>query len=133
MIKLQVIGRVGKDATVKEVGGTKVINFSLAHSEKYKDSKGEMQEKTTWVECAKWGEKIGVAEYIKKGGQIFVEGTPEVRSYDKADGGHGVSLIVRVDKIELLSSATGASQVSEKAKEKVTDGAPVPAEGDLPF
>ena len=38
MIKLQIVGNLGKDCIVKEVGGKNVINFSVVHSERYKDS-----------------------------------------------------------------------------------------------
>ena len=46
MIKMQVIGRLGKDCVVNTVNGKNVINFTVAHSEKYKDSQGALQEKT---------------------------------------------------------------------------------------
>jgi len=40
MIKLQVIGNLGKDCVVNTVNGKNVINFSVAHTEKYKDAQG---------------------------------------------------------------------------------------------
>lgn len=104
MIKMQAIGRIGKDALVNQVSGKSVINFSIAVTEKYGQN-----EKTTWIECAQWGEKTGVAPYIKKGGQIFVEGTPEARTYPKNDGTTGVSLTLRVSHIELLGGGKEAA------------------------
>ena len=50
MIKLMVIGNLGKDCTVNTVNGKNVINFSVANTEKFKDSTGAQREKTTWVE-----------------------------------------------------------------------------------
>ena len=47
MIKLQIIGNLGKDCILKEVNGKKVINFSVANTERYKDSSGNQKEKTT--------------------------------------------------------------------------------------
>ena len=47
MIKLQVIGHLGKDCTTNVVNGKNVINFSVAHSERYKDATGNQKEKTT--------------------------------------------------------------------------------------
>ena len=41
MIKLQIIGNLGKDCNVREVNGKKVINFSVAHTDKYKDPQGK--------------------------------------------------------------------------------------------
>jgi len=106
MIKLQIIGRIGKDAEVKQVNGRSVINFSVAHSEKWKDQSGEQKEKTTWVDVAKWGDKTSVAAFIKKGGQIYVEGTPEVRTFAKQDGTTGASLTINASNVQLLGGGT---------------------------
>ena len=78
MIKMQVIGNLGKDCVVNTVNGKNVINFTVAHSEKYKDSQGNNQEKTTWVDCAYWTDRTAISPYLTKGKQVFVEGTPEV-------------------------------------------------------
>ena len=73
MVKLEVIGHIGKDATVNEYNGKKVINFSVAHSEKYKDASGNVVNKSVWVDCAYWVESTAVAQYLKKGTQVYVE------------------------------------------------------------
>ncbi len=104
MIKLMVIGNLGKDCTVNNVNGKSVINFSVAHTEKYKDSGGNPKEKTTWVECAYWSDKTGISPYLKKGQQVYAEGTPEVRTYQSNDGKNGASLTMRVQNIQLLGS-----------------------------
>ena len=89
MIKMQVIGNLGKDCLVNTVNGKNVINFTVAHTEKYRDSQGNNQEKTTWVDCAYWSDKTGIAPYLTKGKQVFVEGTPELSTYQKNDGTKG--------------------------------------------
>jgi single-strand DNA-binding protein len=104
MIKLQVIGNLGKDCTTNNVNGRNVINFSVAHTEKYKNSQGQLQEKTTWVECAYWTDRTAIAPYLKKGTQVYVEGNPDVRSYTTNDGRNGASLQMRVQNIQLLGS-----------------------------
>lgn len=102
MIKMQVIGNLGKDCVVNTVNGKNVINFTVAHTEKYKDSQGTNQEKTTWVDCAYWTDRTAVAPYLQKGQQVFVEGTPEVRSFTRNDGTAGASLSMRVREVQLL-------------------------------
>ena len=102
MIKMQVIGNLGKDCVVNTVNGKNVINFTVAHTEKYKDSQGNNQEKTTWVDCAYWTDRTAVAPYLQKGTQVFVEGTPEVRSFTRNDGTAGASLSMRVREVQLL-------------------------------
>ena len=102
MIKMQVIGNLGKDCVVNQVNGKNVINFTVAHTEKYKDSQGNNQEKTTWVDCAYWTDRTAIAPYLQKGQQVFVEGSPEVRSFTRNDGSAGASLSLRVREVQLL-------------------------------
>ena len=102
MIKLQIIGHLGKDCVVNTVNGKNVINFTVAHTEKYRDSQGNNQEKTTWVDCAYWTDKTAISPYLTKGKQVYVEGTPEARSFQRNDGTPGSSLSLRVRDIQLL-------------------------------
>ncbi len=104
MIKLQVIGNLGKDAVVNNVNGKAVINFTVAHSEKYKDAQGNAKDKVTWVDCAYWTDRTAVAPYLKKGTQVYVEGTPDVRTYTTQDGRNGATLSLRINSVQLLGS-----------------------------
>src|SRR5688572_22210650 len=107
MIKMQVIGNLGKDCVVNTVNGKNVINFTVAHTEKYRDSQGNNQEKTTWVDCAYWTDRTALSPYLTKGKQVFVEGTPEVRSFTRQDGTGGASLSLRVREVQLLGGREG--------------------------
>ena len=102
MIKLQVIGNLGKDCVTNTVNGKNVINFNVAHTEKFRDAQGNQKDKTIWVECAYWTDRTGIAPYLKKGTQVYAEGSPEVRTYPKNDGTTGVSLTLRVQNVQLL-------------------------------
>ena len=102
MIKLQVIGNLGKDCIVNTVNGKNVINFTVAHTEKYRDSQGNNQERTTWVDCAYWTDRTGISPYLTKGKQVYVEGNPEVRTFTRNDGTAGASLSLRVREVQLL-------------------------------
>ena len=102
MIKLQVIGHLGKDCIVNSVNGKNVINFTVAHTEKFRDSQGNNQERTTWVDCAYWTDRTAISPYLTKGKQVFVEGTPEVRTFTRNDGTAGASLSLRVRDVQLL-------------------------------
>ena len=135
MIKLQVIGHLGKDCTTNVVNGKNVINFSVAHSEKYKDALGVQKDKTTWVECAYWTDRTAIAPYLKKGQLVYTEGTPEVRSYTKNDGTTGTSLTLRVLNVQLLGGGTKSEGVgSEGSTISSGSGALDAGEGDdLPF
>jgi single-strand DNA-binding protein len=114
MIKLQVIGNLGKDCITNTVNGKSVMNFNVAHTEKFRDQQGTQKDKTIWVECAYWSDRTAVAPYLKKGTQVYVEGTPEVRTYTKNDGTPGVSLTLRVQSVQLLGNrGEGGSGGSE--------------------
>ena len=117
MIKLMVIGNLGKDCIVNQVNGKNVINFSVAHTEKFKDSSGAQREKTTWVECAYWTDRTGIAPYLKKGTQIYAEGSPEVRTYQTQDGKSGASLTMRVLNVQLLGSRAGAEGMAPQQQQ----------------
>jgi single-strand DNA-binding protein len=108
MIKLQIIGNLGGDCIQKEVNGKNVINFNVAHTEKFKDSTGNLKEKTIWVNCAYWTDRTAIAQYLTKGKTVYVEGTPEAEGYMK-DGAAAATLRLRVQNIQLL----GGSSASE--------------------
>jgi single-strand DNA-binding protein len=127
MIKLQVIGNLGKDCVVNTVNGKNVINFTVAHTEKYKDSQGVNQEKTTWVDCAYWTDRTAISPYLLKGQLVFVEGTPEARSFQRNDGTPGSSLSLRVREIQLL----GGRRDSNVAAASAPAGAAVPTASDI--
>ena len=108
MIKLQVIGNLGKDCVVNNVNGKNVINFSVAHTERFKDSQGMQKDRTIWVECAWWTDRVGIVPYLKKGTQVYAEGQPDIRTYQTQDGKQGASLTVRIQNVQLLGSRTEA-------------------------
>jgi single-strand DNA-binding protein len=112
MIKMQVIGRLGKDCVVNTVNGKNVINFSVAHTEKYKDSQGNLQEKTIWVECAYWTDRTAIAQYLTKGTQVYADGNPDVKAFSRQDNSAGASLTMRVREVQLLGSKND-SQASQ--------------------
>jgi len=123
MIKLQVIGNLGKDAVVNNVNGKSVINFNVAHTERYKDAQGNQKDRTTWVDCSYWTDRTAVAPYLKKGTQVYVEGTPDVRSYTTADGRNGASLTLRIVSVQLLGAKpTGTSGGSSDNAGSSSDG-----------
>jgi single-strand DNA-binding protein len=109
MIKLQVIGHLGKDCLVNTVNGRNVMNFTVAHTEKFKDAQGMQKDRTIWVDCAYWSDRTGIAPYLKKGTQVYVEGTPDVRTYTTNDGRQGASLTLRVQSVQLLGGGRSES------------------------
>jgi len=139
MIKMQVIGRLGKDCVVNTVNGKSVINFTLAHSEKFKDAQGVLQEKTIWVDCAYWTDRTAVAPYLTKGTQVYVDGSPEAKAFQRNDGTPGSTLTLRVREVQLLGSKNENSGVSALQSQPASNSS-VPSSSevsepvdDLPF
>lgn len=126
MLKMQIIGHLGRDAFVNNHGVETVVNFSIAHTDKYKDGNGEVKTRTVWVSCAWWlDSQSPVIQYLKKGTQCYIEGFPEAKMWDGKDSKKNCGLSLRVNNLQLLGSAnkdqTGQQQPSQQAP------APAPA------
>jgi len=88
--KAILIGNVGKDPEVANLGaGGRVVKFSLATSETWKDkTSGERKEKTEWHNVVIWNEGLGdVAEkYLRKGSKVYIEGAIQTRKWQDSSG-----------------------------------------------
>jgi single-strand DNA-binding protein len=145
MIKLQIVGNLGKDCIVKEVNGKNVINFSVAHTERYKDNQGNQKERTTWVECAYWTDKTAVAQYLTKGKTVYAEGSPEADAYMNKENQAAATLRMRVQSLQLVGGVGGdgasqnlgnqssASGYASSAAASMPAAASAPVADDLPF
>lgn len=90
MNRATLIGRIGRDPESRTTqGGSRVMSFSLATSERWRDkSSGEIKERTEWHNIVIWNEQIGkIAEqYCRKGSQILIEGAIQSREFTDKDG-----------------------------------------------
>lgn len=88
--KVTLIGHLGKDPESRTFqNGGKVVNFSIATSETWKDkTSGERKEKTEWHNISVLNEGLaGVAErYLKKGSKVYVEGAMKTRKWQDQSG-----------------------------------------------
>ncbi|MBW8309594.1 MAG: single-stranded DNA-binding protein [Candidatus Paracaedibacteraceae bacterium] len=88
--KVTLIGRLGKDPEVRNSpDGSKIVTMSIATSETWKDrASGERKERTEWHRVVIFNEKLGeIAErYLKKGGQVYVEGALHTRKWTDQQG-----------------------------------------------
>jgi single-stranded DNA-binding protein len=82
MIKIVVSGIIEKDATIRDVNGDTVINFTVLHTNGLEGDK----ERKSWVKCSIWGRGINILDELKHGVAIFVEGTPSSEAYKGQDG-----------------------------------------------
>lgn len=89
--KVILVGRLGKDPEIVSLNdGNKIVKFSLATSETWNDrNSGERREKTEWHNVVIFNENLGrVAEqYLRKGGQVYLEGQLQTRKWQDQNGG----------------------------------------------
>jgi single-strand DNA-binding protein len=104
MLQITAIGFLGNDATVTEKPEQSVINFSIAHTRKWKNAKGEPQEKTTWIQCNYWVKKTDIVNYLKKGTMVVVQGEPSTYYYIGKDDRPQTVLQCNCETVQLLSS-----------------------------
>ncbi|MEI6651003.1 MAG: single-stranded DNA-binding protein [Chlorobiaceae bacterium] len=87
--KVMLIGHLGNDPELRTTtSGQSVANFTLATNESFKDSSGNLQERTEWHRIITWGKLAEICnQYLKKGRQVYVEGRLQTRSWDDAKSG----------------------------------------------
>lgn len=134
MLRLEIIGHVGQDAETKGFNEYTIINFSVAHTEKWKDGNNQPQSRTTWVNCQIWrkdGQSIKIADYLKKGTLVRVEGKPKARAWiNESTVEAKCSLDLQVKDVELLGAAKPRTE-SDTSQEPA--GTSPYHEDDLPF
>lgn len=123
------IGNVGKDATVHPFTNSDrvAIQFSLAVTERWKTASNEEKEKTIWVRCVRYTKNKNLAEYIKKGDRLYVEGKIDVSAYIRENDAIGV-LELNVEKIDFLSAKGNSNTPTPPS-----DVPPTTDDDDLPF
>lgn len=79
MFILTMTGNLGRDAEVKNIGGTSVANFDVAGTSGFGDRK-----QTIWVDCALWGKQAEsrLVDYLKKGQSVAVSGEMGTREHN---------------------------------------------------
>lgn len=86
--KVILVGNLGNDPELRYTGtGTPVCTLSLATNESYKDADGNLVEKTEWHRVVAWSRLAEICgEYLKKGSQVYFEGSLQTRQYEDKDG-----------------------------------------------
>jgi single-strand DNA-binding protein len=101
---IQIIGRLGSDPELKQVGDNDVAEFSMADDQ----YEGRDKEKTTgWYRCQVWGARAQtVMDYMHKGSPVTVFGSLKQRKYTTKDGDERTSMDVNVRDFSLPPRAS---------------------------
>jgi single-strand DNA-binding protein len=132
MLKLQLIGHLGQDAQIKQVNDTKVINFSVAHTERFKNQEGQQVEKTIWVNCQLWTDNTKMAEYLSKGRSVYVEGYPSANMFTNKEGIKMCGINCRVTNVQFIGKNTTPKSEQETSNDTSHEN-DIPSMEDSPF
>ena len=108
--KVIIVGNLGKDPEMRSFpSGDQVANVTIATTDKWKDKQsGEMKEATEWhrvVFNGRLAEIVG--QYLRKGSQVYVEGSLRTRKWTDQSGVDKYTTEIRADQMQMLGSRQG--------------------------
>lgn len=135
--KVLLIGNLGRDAEVRyTTGGTAVANFTMATTDRWNDpATGEKKERTEWHRIVVWGKQAEIAgEYLRKGRQVYVEGSLQTREWTDRDGNKKYTTEIRAQRFQMLGRRDDKPASSERQEAPaVTEPDAGYNEDDIPF
>src|SRR3954451_9917448 len=108
--KVIIVGNLGRDPEMRTFpSGDRVANVTIATTDKWKDKQsGEMKEATEWHRAVFNGRLAEIAgEYLRKGSQVYVEGSLRTRKWTDKDGIEKYTTEIRADQMQMLGSRQG--------------------------
>jgi single-strand DNA-binding protein len=107
--KVIIVGNLGQDPELRYTGsGTAVCNLRLATNESYKDASGEWVDRTEWHSVVAWARLAEICnEYLKKGSQVYIEGSLQTRNYDDKDGITRYTTEIKAREMMMLGGREG--------------------------
>jgi len=135
--KVMIIGRLGADPEMRyTANGSAVTNFNVATSRTF-NRDGERVEETEWFSVVTWNRIAETcAQYLEKGGQVYVEGRMQTRSWDGQDGQKRYRTELIASSVTFLggrgNNSESGSNFSAGLPENENSGAEINPD-DLPF
>lgn len=108
--KVLLYGNLTRDPELKALpSGSQVANFGMATNRTYKDKSGAKQEATEFHNVVAFGRTAEViAQYVKKGRPLFIEGRLQTRAWDdKETGKKNYRTEIIVDNFQFGADAKG--------------------------
>jgi single-strand DNA-binding protein len=136
--KVILIGNLGADPEIRHMpNGAAVANINLATSESWKDKNtGELQERTEWHRVVLFQRLAEiVAEYLKKGSKVYIEGRLQTRKWqDKTTGQDRYTTEIIANEMQMLDSRGGSagSDAPSFATQTTSTARPKPEADKLP-
>jgi len=144
--KVQIIGRLTRDPEVRTTpNGANVCSFSVATSFNWTDKNdGQKKEQTEFHNVVAWRKLADIiAQYLKKGSQVYIEGRLQTRSWDGQDGKKNYRTEIVAENMIMLgrpAGSTGSAPAMPSAASPMEQPEPkneLPEiqidDGDIPF
>lgn len=132
--KAILIGNVGNEPEVRTMpNGNMVSNISVATSDSWNDkNSGELKEKTEWHRVVCFNQlAVLVAEKVKKGSKLFIEGRIQTRSWEQ-DGVKRYTTEIVANEMQMLDQKINLFENPEKERSAKTSSA-TNFDDDIPF
>jgi single-strand DNA-binding protein len=148
--KCMIIGNLGRDPEMRYTpSGQAVTQFSVATNRNYRDPQGEWQSETEWFRVVVWGDQgERVAEYLRKGHKVYVEGRLQTRQWEDQTGNKRYTTELIASRVQSLErrdregeppfsgeAPVGSGSSSSSSSSSASSGPSSSAEDfdDLPF
>jgi len=121
--KVIIVGNLGADPETRYMpNGDAITNIRVATTDRWKDKQsGDMKEATEWHRIAFFGKLATIAgEYLKKGSQVYVEGSLRTRKWQDKDGQDRYTTEIRADVMQMLGRREGGGEPREHAMDAKT-------------
>jgi single-strand DNA-binding protein len=107
--RVTLIGNLGQDPETKTTeSGKKLVHFSLATKEGFKNAEGQRVNETTWHNIVAWNGLADIAgKFLKKGNEVAVEGRIVYRTYEDKKGVTKNTTEIVLSDLELLRNGKG--------------------------
>lgn len=130
---MNITGRLTRDAEVKALpNDRKVVNFSIAVNDHYRNKQGEDIQQTAFFDCAYW-QGANVAKILTKGALVELTGRVSARAWLGKDDAPKAGLNFHTSKIKLHASGQRQSTETSNGKSVITPQPIDETEDDLPF
>ena len=113
--KVIIVGNLGRDPEMRSFpSGDRVANVTIATTDRWKDkTSGEMKEATEWHRVVFNGRLAEIAgEYLRKGSQVYLEGSLRTRKWTDKDGVEKYTTEIRADEMKMLGKREGMGSPS---------------------
>jgi single-strand DNA-binding protein len=132
--KVIIVGNLGADPEIRYLpSGEAVANLRVATTDVWKDKDGSKQEATEWHRISFFGRQAEVCgQYLKKGSQIYVEGSIRTRKWQDKEGQERYTTEIRGDRMQMLGGRQGMGEAPPRDAGDAGSGRPAPAKAASP-